>query len=294
MTAPIVFQAGTDYYVVDPSLPSSELVYGLINHDNGTNYTPTTLRLSAPQVNLDTEKYPRNSKIFAVTRPGAPVQGSTWYYYDRISLPYYLQNYPEIRVEVPEGATTMRDLIPFMNSTFNMGLRAEDVRPDLIDFGVNAVNRFTISTASLAWQDSVEIIVDAAKIDLATLVGNDELGIIQVVTEHPMTYGELYGYWTNTKPIGPVLFDIPITKLADDVLARALTSVTGDFWTHESKLSQFNLYNGTVLYNGRIVDQTEWPGNADKGYMMVVNVDPTFCSEFQNPLVLYYNRVQGM
>lgn len=74
MTAPIVFQAGTDYYVVDPSLPSSELVYGLINHDNGTNYTPTTLRLSTPQVNLDTEKYPRNSKIFAVTRPGAPVQ----------------------------------------------------------------------------------------------------------------------------------------------------------------------------------------------------------------------------
>lgn len=293
MTTQIVYKEGTDYYVVDPSLPSSDLVFGLINHDNGTNYTPTTLRLSTPQVNMDTVKFPRNSKIFAVTRPGAAVQGSTWYYYDRISLSFYLQNYPEIDVEVPPGATTMQDLIPFFNETFNMGLTNADVRPDLIDFSPNAINRFTISTGSLAWQDSVLINVDAAKIDLAKVTGDDELDLIQVVAEHPMTYGELYGYWTNTKPIGPVLMDVPMTTLADDTLARALTSVTGDFWTHQSKLSPMNLFNGKVLFNGRIVDQTEWPGNADKGYMMVVNLDPTYCSEFQNPLVLYYNRVQG-
>jgi len=292
VTAPIVYQAGV-HYPVDPSLPSSELVYGLINYDNGTNYTPTTLRLSTPQVNMDTIKYPRNSKIFAVSRPGAPTQGSTWYYYDRISLPYYLSNYPEIHVEVPPGGLTMRSLIPFFNETFNMGLEAQDVRDDLIDFTPNAVNRFTISTASLAWQDSVEIVVEAEKIDIGTLPGLSELDLIQVVDQHPKTYGELYGYWTNTKPIGPVLFDIPMTRLANDVLARALTSVTGDFWSHVSKASPFNLYNATVKYNGRIVDQTEWPGNADKGYMLVVNVDPVFCTEFQNPLVLYYNRVQG-
>lgn len=293
MTTQVVYQDGTDRYPVDPSLPSSDLVYGLINFDNGTNYTPTTLRLSVPQVNLDTVQYPRNSRIFAVTRPGAPVQGSTWYYYDRISLPHYLSNYPTIYVDVPPGATTMRDLIPFFNETFNMGLQAADVRADLIDFAPNASNRFTISTASLAWQDSVEIVVEAARIDIGTLPGSDELDLIQVVAEHPMTYGEMYGYWTNTKPIGPVLFNIPITPLADDTLSRALTSVTGDFWTHESKLSNFNLWNAQVKYNGRIVDQTTWPGNAEKGYMMVVEVDPTFCSEFQNPLVLYYNRVQG-
>lgn len=293
MTTQLVYQDGTDHYLVDPSLPSSELVYGLINYDNSTNYTPTTLRLSLPQVNLDTANYPRNSRIFAVTRPGAPVQGSTWYYYDRISLPYYLQNYPTIYVDVPPGATTMQDLIPFFNETFNMGLQPEDVRADQIDFAPNAPNRFTISTASLAWQDSVEIVVEAARIDIGTLTGNDELDLVQVVATKPMTYGELYGYWTNTKPIGPVLANIPITTLADDTLPRALTSVTGDFWAYDTKLSNFNLQNAKVKYNGRIVDQTEWPGNVDKGYMMVVEVDPTFCSEFQNPLVLYYNRVQG-
>ena len=241
MTTQIVYQAGVDDYVVDTSLPSSELVYGLINHDNNTDYTPTTLRLSTPQVNMDIVKYPRNSRIFAVTRPGAAQQGSTWYYYDRISLPYYLQNYPEIRVEVPLGATTMRDLIPFFNETFNMGLVSADVRADAIDRSPNADNRFTISTTSLAWQDSVAIIIEADKIDISTLPGNPELDLIAVVEEHPMTYGEMYGYWTNTKAIGPTLYNIPITKLADDVLARALSQVTGDFWSYAPTQGPLNL-----------------------------------------------------
>lgn len=293
MTTPLVYTAGAGDYVVDPSLPSSELVYGLINHDNGTNYTPQTLRLATPQVNMDIVKYPRNTRIFATTRAGAATQGSTWYYYDRISLSYYLQNYPEIRVDADASAITMRDLIPFFNQNFNTGLQAEDVRADLIDRSPGADNRFTISTASLAWQDSVAIIIEAAKIDLGTLPGTGELDMIQVVTTSPMIYGEMYGYWTDTKTIGPTLFGIPSTKLTNDVLPRALSQVTGDFWAYEAKLSPLNLWNAKVTYNGRIVDQTTWPGNADKGYMIVVEVDPTFCSQFQNPLVMYYNRVQG-
>lgn len=293
MATQLVYQAGAGDYVVDPSLPSSELVFGLINHDNGTNYTPTTLRLATPQVNMDTVKYPRNSRIFAVSRPGAPTQGQTWYYYDRISLPYYLQNYPEIMVELPDGATTMRDLIPFFNETFNMGLVPEDVRPDLIDRSPNATNRFTISTSSLAWQDSVAIIIDAAKIDISTLPGDADLDIIKVVEQQPMTYGELYGYWTNTANIGPTLFGIPMTPLQNDVLARALSQATGDYWAYDPATSERNLYGARVSYNGRIVDQTTWPGMVGKAYVIVVEIDPTFCAEFQGPLVLYYNRVQG-
>lgn len=283
---------GEGDYVVDVKLTSAELVYGLINHDNETDYTSLTLRLGTPTVNNNAQ-HDRNTKIFAQTRPGAPKQGSTYFYYDRISLAYYLQNYPDLEVDITDEMITMRDLIPWMNETFGLGLVAEDVRADLIDRSPNAENRFAMSAASLAWQDSVLLQITVPPVDIATLEGNPALDAIEVVSEHPRTYGQLYGYQVDTTAMTALLTGLPIGALSNlngQNLSQALSTATTDYWAFDATPVVRNLYGASVRFNGRSSDQALYPTKPDNAYMVIVDIVESECLEFEGPLVLYYTR----
>lgn len=281
---------GEGDYVVDVSLSSQELVYGLINHDNQTDYTSLTLRLGTPTVNNNTQ-HPRNTKIHASTRPGAPKQGETDFYYDRISLAYYLQNYPDLTVDLTDDMTTMQDLIPWMNAKFGLGLVAADVRPDAISRTPNAQNRFVISAGSLAWQDSIPFKVTLEPIDIATLTGNNELDVINVVQQHPRTYGQLYGYATPTVDMNTALKTLPIGELSQTSgsnLASALSAATEDYWAFSAAASTRNLMESAVRFNGRPADQTDYPVREGYNRIVIIDTAANKCLEFESPLVLYY------
>jgi len=271
-------------------LSSQELVYGLINHDNQTDYTSLTLRLGTPTVNNNTQ-HPRNTKIHASTRPGAPKQGETDFYYDRISLAYYLQNYPDLTVDLTDDMTTMQDLIPWMNAKFGLGLVAADVRPDAISRTPNAQNRFVISAGSLAWQDSIPFKVTLEPIDIATLTGNNELDVINVVQQHPRTYGQLYGYATPTVDMNTALKTLPIGELSQTSgsnLASALSAATEDYWAFSAAASTRNLMESAVRFNGRPADQTDYPVREGYNRIVIIDTAANKCLEFESPLVLYY------
>lgn len=281
---------GEGDYVVDVSLSSQELVYGLINHDNDTDYNSLTLRLGTPTVNTNTQ-HPRNTKIFAETRPGAPKQGSTNFYYDRISLAYYLQNYPDLTVDLTDDMVTMQDLIPWINTKFGLGLVAADVRPDTISRVPNAQNRFAISAGSLAWQDSIAFKVVLEPVDIATLTGNDVLDAINVVQEHPRTYGQLYGYAVPTTEMNATLKTLPLGELTatnGPTLASALSTVTGEYWAYNPAVSVRNLSGSSVRFNGLPADQDDYPVRQGFNRMVILDISVSKCQEFEGPLVLYY------
>lgn len=281
---------GEGDYVVDVSLSSQELVYGLINHDNDTDYTSLTLRLGTPTVNNNTQ-HPRNTKIHASTRPGAPKQGETDFYYDRISLAYYLQNYPDLTVDLTDDMKTMQDLIPWFNTKFGLGLTALDVRPDVISRTPNAQNRFTISSGSLAWQDSIAFKVTLEPVDIGTLPGNNLLDVINVVQQHPRTYGQLYGYAVDTSTMNAVLKALPIGELTDSngpTLASALSTATTDYWAYNAAATVRNVMGMSVRFNGNPADQTLYPVREGFNRMVILDTDTNKCLEFEGPLVLYY------
>lgn len=281
---------GEGDYVVDVSLSSQQLVYGLINHDNETDYTSLTLRLGTPTVNNNIQ-HPRNTRIFAETRPGAPKQGSTFFYYDRISLAYYLQNYPDLTVDLTDDMKTMQDLVPWFNDKFGLGLVASDVRPDLISRVPNAQNRFAISAGSLAWQDSIAFRIVLEPVDIATLTGSNELDVINVVQEHPRTYGQLYGYATPTADMNAVLKTLPLGELSQTSgsnLASALSTATEDYWAFNTAASIRNLMEAAVRFNGRPADQTDYPVREGFNRMVIIDTAVSKCLEFEGPLVLYY------
>lgn len=281
---------GDGIYQVDVSLPSSELVYGLINHDNGTGWGALTMRLSTPIINPNHEKN-RNTRIFGVSRPGADVQGSSYFWYDRISLTKYLINYPVLIIKTDPSWTTTHDLIPWFNATFGLGLTKDDVRQDPLDRSPNADNWFTMSLGSLAWMDGVRVQLDVGKVNLSTLTGDPNLPVIVAKEgEGSKINGELYGYQVDTSSIGSTLSTVPITMLADDTVARALTQASGEFWGHTTTTSRRNLHSAVVTYNGPVIDQTEQVGKEGFKNVIVINTNKTYCTEFQNPLVLYYNR----
>ncbi len=276
-------------YPVDVSLTSSELVYGLINHDNETNHSALTLRLGIPFTNPDPQ-YNRNTKIKAMSTPGAPRPGSTYFWYDRLSLDQYLQNHQNIVIPVSDGMKTMQDAVEWFNTEFELGLVKDDVKPDVINFEPNAVNKFTISSTSLAWQGSVNVRFEVDKIDIGTVVGNENLDCIHVASATNTVYGELYGYAVDTKDIGVVLYQTPTAELTEDTLAKALTSASGDFWAYDEKQSVRNLYKADVTFNGRVTDQVTHKGKPNYEYMMLVQPNDLYCVGFQGPLVLYYNH----
>lgn len=281
---------GEGDYVVDVSLSSQELVYGLINHDNDTDYTSLTLRLGTPTVNNNTQ-HVRNTKIHASTRPGAPKQGETDFYYDRISLAYYLQNYPDLTVDLTDDMLTMQDLIPWFNTKFGLGLVLADVRPDAISRTPNAQNRFTISAGSLAWQDSIAFKVTLEPIDIATLTGSNELDIINVVQEHPRTYGQLYGYATKTLDMNATLKSLPIGALTTangPTLASALSTATEDYWAYNVAATVRNLMSAAVRFNGLPADQDDYPVREGFNRIVIIDTADSKCLEFESPLVLYY------
>lgn len=281
---------GDDAYVVDVSLPSSVLVYGLINHDNDTLWDGATLRLSTPIINPNADRA-RNTRIFAMALPGAPEPGSTYFWYDRISLSYYLTNYPEIDVQLDHGWKTTHDLIPWFNSKFGLGLEKIDVKSEFLDLTPNAENWFNIAGTSLAWMDGVKINLLADKVDLDELEGSPELDGVHTQEVTPSIYGQLYGFSLDTSNQGNTLYLMNQIKVTNGELALFLSAVGGDPWAHQNSLQVLNTYSATLMFNGVIGDQSAYPARSGYTRILVVDMNPVYCTEFQNSLVIYYNQV---
>lgn len=286
---------GDDAYVVDVSLPSSVLVYGLINHDNDTLWDGSTLRLSTPIINPNADKN-RNTRVFAVALPGAVEQGSTYFWYDRISLSYYLSNFPTIDIQMDESWTTTHDLIPWFNSKFGLGLEKTDVRSEFLDTTPNAENWFNISGTSLAWMDGVLINLLTDKVDISTLEGTPVLDGVYTTTQASTIYGPLYGFALDTT--APVvrnqLFLMNQTKVSNGELATLLTTLDqkeGNNWVHVNSPDVCNTFEAVMVYNGTINGQTTHPARTGYTHVLVVDMSGTYCTNFHNSLVIYYNQV---
>lgn len=142
----------SSYYVVDVSLPSSELVYGLINHDNHSTFSADDVFFGVPAAT--TSGSLRNTAITLYRQPpyGYDSMAIT---YDRLDLDEALQKHLPIILSLQDTDSNIIDLISYFNETFGLGLIDGEVIGGEIDVSRDT-NSFAISPASLAWQGEVQ------------------------------------------------------------------------------------------------------------------------------------------
>lgn len=141
-------------YVVDTSLPSVDLVYGLINNDNNTVYSKSTLNLATPETNTN-PAIDRNSKILASNIKYS--NNTLMLYYDRLDIADVLRmELPIILSNVTE--TTVDQMMWFFNSTYKMGLTKAEISASAVDLTGNTTT-WTIADNSMAWVGNLPLTI---------------------------------------------------------------------------------------------------------------------------------------
>ena len=142
----------SSYYVVNIGLPSSELVFGLINHDNHSTFTADDVFFGIP-ANTPSGSL-RNSQITLYRQPPYDYD-SMVVTYDRLDLDEALEKHLPIILSLEETDLNLTDLVSYFNNTYNLSLSDGEIVGGLID-AVADTNPLTISDSSLAWRGTID------------------------------------------------------------------------------------------------------------------------------------------
>lgn len=146
------------FYIVDLSLPSDEMVLGLINNDNDLELRMDEVNLGEAQVNTDVIRHPRDTTMLVTN--GKYARDTLRVYYDRLSIEEVISmKHPIIVRGVEDG--NVSDLLTYVNSEYGLGL----VPADIVDAALTDLTE-EISSAELdmqstnrAWLGSVPILI---------------------------------------------------------------------------------------------------------------------------------------
>lgn len=146
------------FYIVDLSLPSDEMVLGLINNDNDLELRMDEVNLGEAEVNTDVIRHPRDTTMLITN--GKYARDTLRVYYDRLSIEEVISmKYPIIVRGVEDG--NVSDLLTYVNSEYGLGL----VPADIVDAALTDLTE-EISSAELdmqatnrAWLGSVPILI---------------------------------------------------------------------------------------------------------------------------------------
>lgn len=146
------------FYIVDLSLPSDEMVLGLINNDNELALRADEVSLGVPAINVDILRHPRDTTMLVTN--GRYSRDKLRVYYDRLSIEEVISlKYPII----VKGVTgdTVSDLLTYVNSEYGLGL----VPADIVDAALTDLTEEVASTeldmqaTNRAWLGSVPVLI---------------------------------------------------------------------------------------------------------------------------------------
>lgn len=143
-------------YVPDISLLSDELVYQLINNDNGTYYDAAHLVLGVPTVNT-TDYLDKNTRV-SVRHPKYGAIDGTLLYYNRLNIQQVFDNTFPLFVCLT-GENNATDLGLYFQSVYKVGLTAADIASLVISGTTNTEITFTTADSSLAWYGQTPMMV---------------------------------------------------------------------------------------------------------------------------------------
>lgn len=281
-------------YPVDVSLPSSDLVYGLINHDNPPQngehiLTPELLVLGTPTTNQSA--YERDTQITATATAKLTelddYEGSTTLYYDRINIGAYLRNVAPILIDAPD-ATKMRDIWPIIKERFGLGLTAEEIVNDELNWDTVNGQLLRVVSSCLAWTGSVRILMKSRVPNLDDIVAVKELNGLKFFGQGIRASGEVYSYSRDITDYASLTQSLVAgTVISDIQVADLLSEVTKDPWTLDDEPAGHNLYNARVEFNGLLGDRI--PIRAGFTHALEISLDENYCVAVGSPLIFYYN-----
>lgn len=294
MSNTVTTAGDADLYPVDVSLPSSDLVYGLINHDNPPQngehvLTPELLILGTPTTNQSA--YDRDTQITATATAKLTelddYEGHTTLYYDRINIGAYLRNVAPILIDAPD-ATKMRDIWPIIKERYGLGLTAEEIINDDLNWDTLNGQLLRVASDCLAWTGSVRILMKSRVPNINDIIAIKELDGLKFTGQGKRTSGEIYSYSRNTTDYGDLLATLVTGTVISDVMAAdLLAEITTDRWVLEDSQAPYNLYNAKVDFNGELGERI--PARTGYQYGIEISLDEHYCTAVGGPLIFYYN-----
>lgn len=162
-------------YRVDMSQRPADILRGLVNFDNGTDFNETTLGFNvkgaSPLPHREVVKRGRNSKVMA--RFKGKFRGERLFYYNRINLNEFFGN---ICAGAPHGEhKSTRELLPYVRKDLGVDILPEEVLDEYIDPEAAFVD-IAILRNSLTYTGSVRVYFLGAPGSLVDKVRSTELG----------------------------------------------------------------------------------------------------------------------
>lgn len=162
-------------YRVDMSQRPADILRGLVNFDNGTDFNATTMGFNpkgaSPLPHREAVKRERNSKVLA--RFKGRFRGERLFYYNRINLNEFFGN---ICAGAPYGEhRTTTELLPYVKKDLGVDIQPDEVLEDYIDPEAAFVD-IQILRNSLTYLGSVRVYFLGAPGSLVDKVRSTELG----------------------------------------------------------------------------------------------------------------------
>lgn len=155
-------------FKVDLSLPSNEILLGIINYENPrANLTFKKVKFS-PTGCLPANYMGRDTKIDVIPMPGSGLYGTITFYYTKIDLTAYLGD--RLLIIEPGQYRYTNELMPEILAQFGIRVVAADIIADIVPTEGRIQVRF--SPKSLLYKGVITLNLGEPFIPLTTRVGN--------------------------------------------------------------------------------------------------------------------------
>lgn len=234
--------------------PSTEAVLETINLENNITVMPLTkqnVAFGIPQaVTTPGARQNARVRVYALMRQG--YQGSVDIEYQRLSLEHMFLN-QTLLVQF-SGAKKLSDVLPALHKTYGILLTAEDiVDQDVSTLGEDFFATLTIQNSCLMYSGSIEVRVVKARQNIAAIIKNQLLDIVNLpfspTTDKRLEY-VAWGY--DFVEIAAVLLSYGEGAKANPRLVDALQGVVDlklVYKLHgETAIGEINLNNATVRW----------------------------------------------
>lgn len=276
-------------------LPPRAALLELINSRNDIELQDDYITISPPVIVSG-----RQTKVTLQVRksfdPFAPVpfRGEADFTYNRLDLTTFFGG-AKIDINMPLPTTTSA-FMDIMTAEYGYQFDSDDFYEDIITAD-NAHGYILRATPrSLRWVGEFKVnLLRKADLDIMTVV--TDLGAIEPVLNQgrpfvtyvkPFTDGLYYGSYLNEVKKGGVV-NGPYLASVLNILYSDLVLGVGQTWSYGSTPGPKNLYNATVLYNGRVQDIGAMPYNRAATKVLIIQLSPQHCTDVSGTLVIYYS-----
>jgi hypothetical protein len=267
----------------------------LINSRNDVQLQDDWIAILNPTVvsGRETEVTLKVRKSFDPFAP-VPFQGETKFTYNRLDITEFFMG-AKINLTMPLPTTTSA-FLEVLTNEYGYVFDSDDFYEDIITVANAHGYRLRATPRSLRWIGEYAVNLMPRE-DLELMAKVTDLGSLNPVLHQgrpfvthnkPFTDGLYYGSYLKNIRKGVIVDGVYLASIMGSIYSGLNVGV-GKTWTYSPTAGPKNLYGAQVKYNGHVEDIGAVPYNKNATKVLIIELNPTLCTDVAGTLVIYYN-----